>query len=60
MSKNDSVIVYKCDPKKNKKCSKGSSCQTFCKYTFHEEYSVDGGKRYYFNNASKEFESLDG
>ena len=36
---------YKCDPVKNKECSK-SDCQKSCFMTTHKEYSADG-KKYY-------------
>ena len=40
---NDPEYVYKCDPTKNKECTK-ESCRIYCNHTTKPEYSVDGKK----------------
>ena len=39
------ILLYKCDPKKNKNCSK-RSCQIHCRSTQYSEYAeLDGNGR---------------
>ena len=53
----NSPIVYKCDPEKNKACTK-ESCQTLCFFSLNPLNSVDG-RRYRYNDKTGKEEPLD-
>lgn len=48
----DVKIIYRCDPNKNKECTK-ESCRIYCNHTTNPEYSVDG-KKYKWNPLTDE------